>query len=551
MLESLTLDALVTALLNPIQSDAPAGVSIRLEESFETLDQQVKESDSLTLSRKPNWPGIASLAYQLSVDKTKDLLVLAYLCLALTQVRRLDGLAMGLIALQRVMSEFWPALHPELKRLRARGAAIDWLTERLFPWLENAELTQQDHVTLKQVVSALANLQGFCAEHFAQHGPDVASLLRLARQREARLVADQAAEAPSSAPAITPNATSSATPVVPAKPEPAVQPSSAATAPQAPPSLAPVPQSGANLANDKMLRDYLRQLQTATRTLVESLLQQDVRDPRPYEMNRVMTWAAISALPEVKDGKTALRAVPKERLQLFQQLREQTRTTQLILEVEKSLANAPFWLDGHFLIQDALRSLDAGVALQAVETQVTGFLARYPELVEFTFTDGTPFASAETREWLASLQQKHPTVANGAAGEVSATAEDEELLEAMKQADQMARAKAMPGAVSLLQSLVRSARGRAQTFRRQLAMAEFCLRFNQPGLGWALLEGLHQELQTLGLVDWEPELSSRVLQLMLKTEVGKSAGELRPELARPVLLARLCQIDAAKALEFQ
>src|SRR5690606_16210649 len=285
------------------------------------------------------------------------------------QVRRLEGLAMGLVALQRVMSEFWPTLHPELKRLRARGAAIDWLTERLLPWLENAELTQQDHVTLKQVVSALANLQGFCAEHFLQHGPDVASLLRLARQREARLVADQATDVPPPAPVITPNVTPSVTPVAAAKPEPAGQPSSAATVNQPPPALAAVPQAGgANLTSDKTLRDYLRQLQTATRTLVESLLQQDVRDPRPYEMNRVMTWAAISALPEVKDGKTALRAVPKERLQLFLQLREQTRSAQLILEVEKSLANAPFWLDGHFLVQEALKNLDAGAAQQAVET---------------------------------------------------------------------------------------------------------------------------------------------------------------------------------------
>src|SRR5690606_11289389 len=366
-----------------------------------------------------------------------------------------------------------------------------------------------------------------------------------------RLVADQATDVPPPAPVVTPNVTPSVTPVAAAKPEPAGQPSSAATVSQPPPALAAVPQAGgANLTSDKALRDYLRQLQTATRTLVESLLQQDARDPRPYEMNRVMTWAAISALPEAKDGKTALRAVPKERLQLFQQLREQTRNAQLILEVEKSLANAPFWLDGHFLVQEALRNLDAGAALQAIETQVTGFLARYPELIEFTFADGTPFASTETREWLAGLQKSRSSVASAAVGEAPTTAEDDAMLEALKQADQMARAKAMPGALSLLQNLVRSASGRAQTFRRQLAMAEFCLRYNQPGLGWAMLEGLHRELHTLGLIDWEPELGSRVLQLMLKTEVGKSAGEIRPELARPVLLARLCQIDAVKALEF-
>ncbi len=570
VLESLTLDALVLALLNPIRAEAPAGLSIRLDEAFEALDRQVKEHDSLTLSRKPDWPRIASLAFQLSVDRTKDLLVLAYLCLALTQARRLEGLAMGLVALQRVASEFWPVLHPELKRLRARGAALDWLMERLFPWLENIELNQQDHATLKQVVSALANLQGFCGEQFSQHGPDVASLLRLARQREARLAADKAAATPPPAVATVPNtalvdalngapvdaptitAGAGATTAAAVQPEPATSAPSTTTATQAPPSLTAVPQAGgANLATDKALRDYLRQLQTATRTLVESLLQQDIRDPRPYEMNRVMTWAAISSLPEVKDGKTALRAVPKERLQLFQQLREQSRTPQLLVEIEKSLANSPFWLDGHCLAQAALASLDADSARQAIETQVRGFLVRYPELVEYSFADGTPFASSDTREWLSGLQQGSSSAPAGAVSGAVTAQEDEVLHEALAQADQWARGKAMPRALGLLQDLVKSASGRAQAFRRQLGMAEFCLRHNQPVLGRALLETLHQELQTGELMDWEPELSSRVLQLMLKTEVGKSVGDMRPELARPVLLARLCQIDAVKALEFQ
>src|SRR5690606_39905929 len=100
----------------------------------------------------------------------------------------------------------------------------------------------------------------------------------------------------------------------------------------------------------------------------------------------------------------ALKSVPLERRQLFQNLQEQGRHEALILELEKSFTNAPFWLDCHYQVCEALAVLEAEEAQRAVENLVANFIARFPQLVQFAFADGVPFASDETRQWIESLR---------------------------------------------------------------------------------------------------------------------------------------------------
>src|SRR5690606_5688416 len=130
-----SLDSLEQDLLKPVSPAAPAGESIRLGEAFEHLDRLIKATDSLTLSVTPDWKMIAAHAHLLVTSQSKDILIACYFCLAITQARGLEGLGAALAATQKLLSQYWETLHPEKRRARARGAALDWLMERLVLWM--------------------------------------------------------------------------------------------------------------------------------------------------------------------------------------------------------------------------------------------------------------------------------------------------------------------------------------------------------------------------------------------------------------------------------
>ena len=578
-------------LLRPISPAQPAGPSVRLEASFEELDRLIKAVDSLTVTMSPDWPLMAGHAQAILSKESKDLLVAVYWCLSLAQWRGSAGLAAGLRGLVKLLEQFWDSLHPEKRRVRARVAALEWLVERLSLWLERQSFSPQDLEFLQGANQALAELQAFCAEQLTGQEPEFASLVRALRQQESRLVPVEASPAErqvslvqgqSSLAPEQPPASLATTQARPSPNQAGAAPvaSSSASLVAATPSLnAAVPAPDQPLMDDRSLRDYLRQLQLSSRCLAEALLRQDVRDPRPYEINRTMTWAAITQLPQAKNDVTELKSVPLERRQLFQSLQEQGRHEALIFELEKSFANAPFWLDSHYLVCESLTALEAEEARHAVENLVANFMDRFPQLMQFKFADGVPFAADETRDWINSLhsgsgrlqdastvsqsvsssepffrettgfgegagqtQQGDQGAKGASSGEVS-----NEILE---QARQLARNKALPKALALLQDHCRQAASEAQHFHRQLRLAEFCLQHKLPELARAQLEDLDRRLQEVSLFQWEPELSARVMQLLLQTAEKSKVGTPGHE-RQVAYFNRLCLIDAAKALEFR
>lgn len=585
----LALDSLEQDLLRPISQKQPAGASVRLEASFEELDRLVKQVDSLTATASPDWPQMARQAHAILSNESKDLLVAVYWCLSLAQWRGGTGLAAGLQGLVKLLGLYWDSLYPEKRRVRARVAALEWLVERLTFWLEGQNFVSQDRESLKDASQALADLQAFCGEHLAGQEPEFSPLTRALQQQESRLAQTESAQpqqsvslvqsqpsAQESSPASVEQASGAAvsaqaTPSAQEKAAPTVV--SSASAPSAPSLNTPVPAPNQPLVDDRSLRDYLRQVQLSSRSLGEAMLRQNVRDPRPYEINRTMTWAAITQLPEAKEGVTALKSVPLERRQLFQNLQEQGRHEALILELEKSFTNAPFWLDCHYQVCEALAVLEAEEAQRAVENLVANFIARFPQLVQFAFADGVPFASDETRQWIESLR-----TGNGLAQEASsfartgfssepywregagqaqkggpdakANSTETSSDEIWAQATQLARKKALPKALALLQDHYRQAATEAQRFHRQLRLAEFCVQHKVPELARALLEDLDRRLQEFSLFEWEPELSARVMHLLLQTAEKAKAGTPGHE-RQASYFNRLCLIDAAKALEFR
>jgi type VI secretion system protein VasJ len=126
-------------------------------------------------------------------QKSKDLLVAAYLCAGLWETQSWAGLANGLNLIKALVDTHWEALHPE--RLRARKTAVDWLLDRIKPLAEVAEAQASDKDALNANVTLLDYLVAFGETRWEGDPPTIWSLTKIIQGKLAGLPSETAANA--------------------------------------------------------------------------------------------------------------------------------------------------------------------------------------------------------------------------------------------------------------------------------------------------------------------------------------------------------------------
>jgi len=104
---------------------------------------QGTESKSITSSPTGvDFSFIIDKASDVLTQKSKDLRVASYLCLALWRRDGFQGLEQGLAAVLILVRTFWEGMFPAKARIVARKNTIDFLTQRLSDGLREAGLRQ-------------------------------------------------------------------------------------------------------------------------------------------------------------------------------------------------------------------------------------------------------------------------------------------------------------------------------------------------------------------------------------------------------------------------
>src|SRR6185436_15411383 len=127
---AVSVSDLVALAVAPIRPDKPEGESVTYEPEFEAVKTEVAKIDSLT-GEIPAWGDIQENCLQILKTKSKDLTVASYLMLSLFQRDGYQGLQAGLALYKEMMSTFWDTLFPEIKRMRGRIGAVNWINERV------------------------------------------------------------------------------------------------------------------------------------------------------------------------------------------------------------------------------------------------------------------------------------------------------------------------------------------------------------------------------------------------------------------------------------
>ncbi|QBZ87258.1 type VI secretion system protein TssA [Pseudomonas viciae] len=502
---------------SPVSKERFAGTDVRFSNEYEALESELGKALSMHESGQVDWLKVLEQSEALLRTQSKDLRVAAWLTWALYQRESFQGLLAGLGLLQHLCKNHWSEIYPA--KARTRAASINWLIPRLERALSDDVAIKEQLPLFRHLAQQLDGLDAVCTAHL---GDDAPLLLPLSR-RFINMIQRVTDSQPQTGPVGT---------VV-------AQVKQAATQLFTP---------GAPIENEKEAHKALRAQQEGARPLCAWWLKQKATDVRALRLNRTLLWLAIDVMPERNAEQiTLLRGLPTDKLKAYQDTLQQGNYADLLVELEISLAKAPFWLDGQRLAWECLQGLNAELAMREVEIHFALFIQRLPGVVELRWHDGAPFADPATRAWIAA--QVMPHLQSPGAAPRADIAEDATPWElALEEAQSILRKDGLKPAVQLLRQGMQHVHGARERFLWRFAMARLCFSAKKYELAKVQLEALDQTLLHPDLNAWEPELGLQVLHLL------HNCCELLPQNhavrdRKEETYRRLCHLDLERVIE--
>ncbi|MGQ9366149.1 TssA family type VI secretion system protein [Azospirillum sp. ST 5-10] len=587
-----SLERTMTVGRTPISPEAPAGADAKYEPGYDLIVDEVKKMEQ-DGPGAVDWALVVDGGSDVLANRSKDLLIAAYVAYGLYRRSGLDGLESGLTVVRDIVATFWDGFFPLPRRMRGRVAALEWLCEKLGPDIavrlgpaaaqemrsplvarfgeggsaifdrlvdEAAAappLSAGEAAAARRCLELLQEVATLWGERAPPDGQPSVRMLRAPlaafdaaaaeEERKAKAAAERAAReaaAKTAAESAPPPAAAPAAPLAapPAGPPPAAAPQAVAASPApvpapaaapaamvAVPAVAPVAVAAG--ASGEQIDSALGTVAGSLKALAKVLLEQRLSDPRPYQMLRFASWIVLTQPPPSQGGKTPLMSPPADRIKQLQDMVQAGNPRDAVPEIEKSFGNALFWLDAHRLTATALAALgpEFAAARGAVVGSLGDLLRRFPTLPELSFANGVPFADPMTRSWI----QSEVLAGGGGAG---GGAERPEWEAALAEARTLAAGGKTADAAALLADGRRRADGERARCHWDLAQALFCIELGRHAVATAILEHLDDAIDAHDLERWEPQMvvdaARHLLACYAKTGPA-AAAPVNPNLPPP------------------
>ena len=560
----------------PISDDAPAGANASTDPQYAELRDEVAKRDSPS-GGQIQWRKVIDNATELLQNRSKDLLVASYMAFGLYTSRGLDGLVTGLSVLSVLIEDYWTTAYPEQKRMRGRVNAVEWIIKSCDMVLPNLAVTAKDRKTLSDLDFVAKQLAKVAREKFADACPAMRPLTEGVQRLMMNLPAEAAPEPPPPPPPPPPSAEPAAQAAPPPPPPP--PPPVAAAPPPPPPPVAAAPVAVAMPsvsvsapADASAVVSFLSELGGNIFDASSTLRNADTTNPLSYRMARMGVYLHLVDPPPSDGGKTKVPAPDASRRAQLAKIAENAKWAALLEETESALQRSRFWLDLHRYSAMSLAGLggEHGKALAELLRETALVLKRMPSLVDLSFADGSPFASAETRAWIdsevmaamgggggggAMPMMAAPSGGGGGGGGAARVVVvqgggggDSEDAAVINEARKLASSGKLPDAIAMLQGRMAGAGSASARYRVRLGIGQVCMAAGQVGLARAVFESTEKEVERFSLEEWDPALaaaSSEGLYACLKL-LAKGGKALPPEAG--LLYDRVCRLDPTAAL---
>ncbi|MBM4350572.1 MAG: type VI secretion system protein TssA [Deltaproteobacteria bacterium] len=494
----------------PISQDQPTGADIRFEPLFEDLQSEVGKLSSISGPASVDWGKVLKLSSEILSEKSKDLLVASYLAVALIYKQQVEGFAIGLKIYQDLLETFWDRLYPA--KTKGRAGAVEW-------WIEKAEgaLKQVKQRTLPQdQINALNERLEKIEEFLGKNLEELPSFNAILDQLE------------------------TLSPPPPEKPKDTPPPPTEKTTREEPeaPAVPTTPQDA-----QKILNHGLQKIREA----VSFFHQENLSNPQPYRWSRIILWSNVEALPPATNGQTRIPPPPAQVKNIFSELRNKGDNESLIRAAEGRLPQFIFWIDLNRFASEGLANLGENYqkAKESVIQETAFLLNRLPGLEHLSFSDGTPFADSETKQWIKEIAFKR-----GGAEEPSsqiATPQDKHSIEKeVEEAQALIKKGKLLEAIEGLQQKFQHSSSQREKLLWRLAMSQLLVKNKQAKVALPHLEQILKDIDFYRLEEYDPELAIKSLKAVW---IGFSSQSDQPSKEKASeVLQRIAKLDLTEAI---
>jgi type VI secretion system protein VasJ len=494
---------------SPVSPEAPSGTEVRETDLFLELQSEVNRTQSMSASAVIDWKKVGTLSADILSSLGKDVLVAAYLSVALSRTQGPPGVLTGLLVLNDLLQEHWETCYPPLRRIRARRNALSWWVEQMqgvLPELTSPPLSPDNQA---RAIGVLRNLNGFLGDKDPE-GPMLTPLYSLVQ----------------------------GLPVTEPEPE---SPKDSSPAPSETESI--VPAKGASeifFSQDADPEETLDRLLDIFKGVGTILGDRSFSDPRAYRYPRMAVWEPIRELPVSMDRVTRIPPPPPYLLETLETLRTKGLPEDRIRFSESHQSDFPFWFDLSCESGQAMDLLgpEWEPAKEAVRTELRFLALRLPGLTDLSFSDGTPFLSDSGRQWLgSSTSGESPEGAEGGRG----------------QRDPIGPVRALLGerdlekAVQSLEALRRQSLTVHMRFQIDLEFLSLVRDMGRDLPVLSLAQSLLDDLDRYHLDGWDPPLAARALAQIHRALFD--SDDLEDRKMADSALRRLLKIDLPGGVE--
>jgi len=507
----------------PIRPEQPAGDDARYDPLYEELVAEVDKFSSPSASGAVDWDKVVKLSSDILSQKSKDLLVASYLAIALIQTKKFEGVEIGSRIYRDLIEGHWDGLFPTKARMRGRIAAIEWWAEKAEGVLEQLPRGPFAEERINALNENLRKIDQILAE-VLEEAPSIRPLLDFAGSLEA-VAPPPEPKVPEPKPA-------------PASPRP---PEGSLATPGAEPSAPRVEEGPVEITSSETAYAVLEKALGDVARVAAYWREESPANPMAYRLLRMAAWGAVESLPPSEGGRTNI-PVP-DNVDSLRAFVGGGRDEEVVKAAEENLPECIVWLDLNFWASEALARLGEGhqAAAEAVRGETAHFLRRLPGLEDLKFSDGTPFAADDTREWLKGLSAGAGGEAEGSVGTASDPA-----AKGLRQAREWIAEGRTAEAVRKMQQGARGAGSRKNAFHWRVALCRLLVETPEARHALPHIEEILKEIDLFRLEEYDPELALKGLKVAW--DGYRANAGFVPEEKVAGIQGRIARVDVSAAM---
>lgn len=496
-------------IVQPFHDDLPCGEEYKYEDSYVLVETEIDKSTSVSSSTGTDWRVVVSTTETILTEHSKDLKLAAWWLFGLWKLEGVAGLQRGLPLFSELLNTFTTTLYP--KSIKVKSRTMTWLETSLCDEIlaDDSQLSsvQDPEMFLAQLRSAEQGVQLAC-NHEERFCRKVQQLLE-------RQVTEQKEQASKQTEKTKP-----------------VERNDAVT-------NASVVSQAIEINTENDLSKVMQNIKKSAELAAKFGRSNNFADLLAIRLTRIQSWLEVDELPMNDAGKSMMNPPSENSIETVETLISEQEYAAAFEQLERMLKFSPFWFDGHFRAYKLLQKAGEDRAADEVKQSVRYFAGLYPEALDFTFNEGTRFASKETKGWLL------------AGSDAAAEACEEEESDEAKRSAVLTQAKSalqknnIKEAMGLLQSQYMQAGNNIEKFQWRLAHAEIAVECGKKEISLALLEDLEKQIDQHQLDEWQPELASQVYALYLRSFPRTQVALEKLD----AIYGRLCKIDSTLAVD--